>query len=118
MTCAIAVAIKGLVMGGATEEIFLFRPRIATPLVGGILINLIVLITFAELYWQLDQDEDQEHFGLGSVYDAYYFSTVTSSSVGYGDFLPKSKAAKTLTSVHILAMFFVMLPVVIKALEK
>lgn len=105
VTCAIAIALKGLVMSGATEEIVSFRPRIDTPLVGGILINLILLVVFAEVYWQLDQDEDQTHFGFGSVVDAYYFSTVTSSSVGYGDFLPKSKAAKMLTAVHILAFF-------------
>lgn len=105
-------------MSGAATEIVSFRPWVDNALVGGILSNLIVLVVFAELYWQLDQDDDEQHFGFASVVDAYYFSTVTSSSVGFGDILPKSNRAKMLTIVHILAMFFVMLPVVLKALEK
>lgn len=118
MACIIAIAVKGLAMSGAGKEIVSFRPWVNIPLVGGILSNLIVLIAFAELYWQVDQDEDHVHFGFSSPIDAYYFSIVTSSSVGYGDYLPKTPKAKVLTSVHILAMFFVMLPIVLKALEK
>lgn len=118
VACAIAIAVKGLAISGAAKEIVSFRPWFDNALVGGILSNMIMLVVFAELYWQVDQDEDQTHFGFASVVDAYYFSAVTSSSVGYGDFLPRSKKAKLLTSVHIMAMFFVMLPVVLKALEK
>ncbi|CAN0212180.1 unnamed protein product, partial [Ectocarpus sp. 12 AP-2014] len=86
-------------------------------LVGGILSNLILLVVFAELYWQLDQEDDETHFGFSSVIDAYYFSVVTSSSVEYGDILPKTPRAKLLTIAHIVAIFFVMLPVILKALE-
>ncbi|CAM9262949.1 unnamed protein product, partial [Hapterophycus canaliculatus] len=118
VACAIAIATKGLAMSGAATEIISFRPWVDNALVGGILSYLIVLVVFAELYWQLDQDDDEKHFGFASVVDAYYFSTVTSSSVGFGDILPKSNRAKLLTMAHILAMFFVMLPVVLKALEK
>lgn len=117
--CGIAIAIRGLMLSGGVKEIVSFRPWIDTSLVGGILSNLILLVVFAELYWQLDQgDDDHEHFGFSSAIDAYYFSAVTSSSVGYGDLLPKTPKAKLLTIAHILAMFFVMLPVVVKALEK
>lgn len=118
VTCGIAIALKGLVMSGGVKEIVSFRPWIDTSLVGGILSNLILLVVFAELYWQLDQGDDHAHFGFSSAIDAYYFSAVTSSSVGYGDLLPKTPKAKLLTIAHILAMFFVMLPVVVKALEK
>lgn len=117
VACAVAVALKSLVMTGAATDIVSFRPWIDTALVGGILSNLILLVIFAELYWQVDQD-DNKHFGFESVLDAYYFSTVTSSSVGYGDFSPKTPMAKRLTMAHVMSMFFVMLPVVVKALEK
>ena len=90
VACIIAIAVKGLAMSGAGKEIVSFRPWVNIPLVGGILSNLIVLIAFAELYWQVDQDEDHVHFGFSSAIDAYYFSIVTSSSVGYGDYLPKT----------------------------
>lgn len=118
VSCGIAIALRGLFVSGGVQEILSFRPWIDTTLVGGILSNLIVLVVFAELYWQVDQAGDHAHFGFSSAIDAYYFSAVTSSSVGYGDFLPKTPRAKLLTVLHILAMFFVMLPVVLKALEK
>ena len=79
--------------------------------------NLLLLIVFAEVYWYVDQ-EDEAHFGFESAVDAYYYSTVTSSSVGFGDILPRTTKAKVLTMAHIISMFFVMLPVVLKALEK
>lgn len=121
---AIALALKSLVATGAASDIFQFRPWIDTSLVGGIVSNLLLIVVFAELYWYVDQEDDdgddsgQAHFGFESAVDAYYYSTVTSSSVGFGDILPRTTKAKVLTMVHILSMFFVMLPVVLKALEK
>ncbi|CAM9692916.1 unnamed protein product [Pylaiella littoralis] len=89
---------------------------------GGILSNLIVVAVFEEIYWQVDRSTadspDQEHFGFGSVLDAYYYFVVTSSSVGYGDILPRTRKAKMLTIAHIMSMFFIMLPIVLKALER
>lgn len=119
VACAIAVAFKSLAMTGAVKEIVTYRPLIDTSLMGGIISNIILVVVFAELYWHVDQGEDdgREHFGFESALDAYYYSTVTSSSVGYGDILPKTPKAKILTSIHIMSMFFVMLPIVLKALE-
>ncbi len=116
VACAIALALKSL-----PSEIFTFKPWIDASLVGGILSNLVLLVVFAELYWHVDQEKDFErggqHFGFESALDAYYYSTVTSSSVGYGDFLPRTPKAKMLTMIHIVSVFFVMLPVILKALE-
>lgn len=117
VACALALALKMLAITGSAKEIASFRPLVDKSLTGGIISNLFVLVLFAEIYWQIDQDDTETHFGFESVLDAYYFSTVTSSSVGFGDYLPKTKKAKVLTMVHIMSMFFVMLPVVLKALE-
>lgn len=119
VACAIAIAFKSLAVTGAVKEIVTYRPLIDTSLMGGILSNLILVAVFAELYWHVDQGQDdgREHFGFESALDAYYYSTVTSSSVGYGDILPKTRKAKILTIIHIMSMFFVMLPMVLKALE-
>lgn len=112
-----AVLIKILQHTGGFREIWSFRLLKDTTLVGSIISNILVVIAFAELYWILDQDDSEEHFGFSDLIDAYYFSAVTSSSVGYGDFLPKTRKAKILTMIHILIMFFVVLPVVFEALK-
>lgn len=102
--------------GGIREIVSfsLFKDRV---LVDSIISNILVVVLFAELYWLLDQIEDEDHFGFDDPLDAYYFSMVTSSSVGYGDILPLTKKAKILTMVHIMTMFFVVLPIVLEALK-
>lgn len=112
-----AVLIKILQSTGGIKEITSFGLRKDTVLIGSIISNILVVIVFAELYYILDRDETEEHFGFESLTDAYYFSTVTSSSVGYGDILPKTKKAKILNMVHIMTMFFVALPVIFEALK-
>ena len=112
-----AILIKLLQRMGGLKEIFSFGIRSQYVLLGGIISNIIAVIVFAELYWILDQDDSEDHFGFRGILDAYYFSTVTSSSVGYGDFLPLSNKAKILNMVHILSMFFIVLPVVFEALK-
>lgn len=112
-----AILVKMLQRNGGFGEIASFGITKDTALVGSIISNILVVIVFAELYWILDQDDSEEHFGFQSPVDAYYFSTVTSSSVGYGDILPKTNKAKILNMAHILTMFFVVLPVVFEALK-
>lgn len=111
------VLVKLLQTSGGFHEILTFRPSENAALVSGIIFNILVIIMFGELYWNLDQYDSEEHFGFADPVDAYYFSLVTSSSVGYGDILPKTRKAKVLNMVHILTMFFVILPVVFEALK-
>ena len=114
----LAVLIKILKTTGGLKEITSFGIRKDTVLIGSIISNILVVIVFAELYYILDQDNtEEEHFGFENLTDAYYFSTVTSSSVGYGDILPKTKKAKILNMAHIMTMFFVALPVILEALK-
>jgi len=113
----LALLLKLLSKNGGISEITSFRPFGDTTLIGGIVSNILVVILFAELYWGLDKSDDEEHFGFKSPLDAYYFSTVTSSSVGYGDFLPLSNKAKMLNMTHIVVMFFIFIPIVLEALK-
>ena len=112
-----AVLVRMLQKNDGFREIGSFGLLKDRVLVSSIISNILVVIVFAELYWFLDQDETEEHFGFDEPLDAYYFSTVTSSSVGYGDVLPLSKKAKILNMVHIMTMFFVVLPIVFEALK-
>lgn len=41
-----------------------------------------------------------ESFGFNSILDPFYFSFTTMSSVGYGDFSPKTDMAKMLVMVQ------------------
>ena len=103
---------------GGISELTSFGFRKDTTLIGTIIVNVIIVTIFAESYWLLDNTgKDGEHFGFETPLDAYYFSTVTSSSVGFGDYLPKSGKAKILNIVHILTMFSIILPVIVRALE-
>jgi hypothetical protein len=111
------VLVKVLHKIGGFREIRTFGLLKDATITGSIIVNILVMIIFSELYWALDQDDSEEHFGFEDSVDAYYFSTVTSSSVGFGDVLPRSKKAKILVMIHIMTMFFVVLPIVLEALK-
>ena len=66
---------------GGISELTSFGFSKDTTLIGTIIINVIIVTIFAESYWLLDNTgKDGEHFGFETPLDAYYFSTVTSSS--------------------------------------
>ena len=55
--------------------------------------NLIIISTlFGIIYSSLEPG----HFQFKSVLDPFYFSFTTMSSVGYGDYTPKTNLAKIL----------------------
>ena len=53
---------------------------------------VIVALVYGWLYSRMGKDA----FEFGSAIDPYYFSFTTMASVGYGDFSPKTPAAKAL----------------------
>lgn len=53
---------------------------------------LVTTLVYGMLYSQMDPDE----FGFTNAIDPFYFSFSTMSTVGYGDFVPKSDRAKIL----------------------
>ena len=55
-----------------------------------------LVITIALLYGFLYSMLDPTEFGFKTALDPYYFSFTTMSSVGYGDFSPKTERAKML----------------------
>jgi len=116
---SLAALLKVFISNGGLEEIKTYSFFSNSTLIDGIIFNLITMAVFAELYWLLDKNskEGEEHFGFGGPVDAYYFSAITSSSVGYGDYSPKTNVSKILNMVHILTMFFVILPIVLEALK-
>jgi len=53
---------------------------------------VIVAVVYGWLYSRMSKDA----FEFGSAIDPYYFSFTTMATVGYGDFSPKTPAAKAL----------------------
>lgn len=54
------------------------------------------ILTIATLFGIIYGSLEPEHFGFESNLDPFYFSFTTMSSVGYGDYSPKTKLAKVL----------------------
>jgi hypothetical protein len=58
--------------------------------------NFLFLTTVALAYGFLYSRMDPKEFGFQSPVDPYYFAFTTMSTVGYGDFSPKTDRAKML----------------------
>jgi hypothetical protein len=66
------------------------------------------VILFAIIYWIMQRMSPGKHFkGLinNSWFDMLYFSTVTQSTVGYGDIVPKSKLARGIAMLQMLLVY-------------
>ena len=73
-----------------------------------------LVITVALLYGYLYSLMDPEEFGFKSALDPYYFSFTTMSSVGYGDFSPKTVRAKMLVMTQQAFIFGELLKLLFK----
>ena len=45
---------------------------------------------------------------MGVFFERFYFVLVTTSAVGYGDVIPKSRRLKMVNSVYILILIYIM----------
>lgn len=65
--------------------------------------NLMFILAFALIYHSLPKGSFNKPM---SLFDSLYFSTITHTTLGYGDFYPESKMAKSLSSIQSFVMFF------------
>jgi hypothetical protein len=47
---------------------------------------------------------DDDHWYL-LIFDAFYFTISTHTSLGYGDIIPKSRIIRMITSLHMISVF-------------
>jgi len=111
----IAMAVKVLKENGGVQELTSFK--VNPTLINGIIVNILMTIIFAEIYWRLDYGNDHKHFGFEEPIDAYYYVLVTNSTIGYGEITPKTKLAKSLVMGQITIMFFTVVPIIVEALK-
>jgi len=102
---------------GGFEEIKSFTGYRDVSLVGGIILNILLVLIFSEIYLTMDQLGDGKHFGGLDQIDAIYFSFITGSTTGYGDTLPKTKAAKIAVMSHVTLQMFVLVPMIIESFK-
>tara|TARA_B110000027_G_scaffold99608_1_gene105281 strand:+ start:880 stop:1170 length:291 start_codon:yes stop_codon:yes gene_type:complete len=61
-----------------------------------IMMLLITTFIFGFIYSKLDN----KHFGFKETIDPYYFSLTTMTTVGYGDYSPKTTTSKLIVMTH------------------
>jgi len=68
-------------------------------------ITLVVLCPEGEVHFRGITQEEDETFS-DKLFNRLYFTVVTSTTLGYGDVTPKSKMARSIVIIYMLAMFF------------
>jgi len=79
-------------------------------------IEYISILMIAAFYGIVYSLFDREEFGFTSKLDPFYFSLVTMSTVGYGDFSPKTTNAKIVTMTQHALMLVSSMSVVLKVI--
>jgi len=87
-----------------------------------IISHLKIIILFGVLYWIggkiesyygmkviEDGEETDELINPISLFDAFYFSLVTQTTVGYGDTIPESRLTQVINIMQLLSIFGVYL---------
>ncbi|MBL8895428.1 MAG: two pore domain potassium channel family protein [Rhizobiales bacterium] len=81
----------------------------AVPVFSFLLVYIFLTMIFGALYSILDEVTGRPHFALNGTQqpldlaDAIYFSIVTISTIGYGDIVATTSAARTLAALEIIA---------------
>jgi len=81
----------------------------AVPVFSFLLVYIFLTMIFGALYSLLDELSGRPHFALNGTQqpldlaDAIYFSIVTISTIGYGDIVATTSAARTLAALEIIA---------------
>jgi len=78
----------------------------------GIEIVVLILITF--IFGYIYSKIDNKHFGFKHKIDPYYFSLTTMTTVGYGDYIPKTNKAKVIVMIQQVFILITELSLILK----
>jgi voltage-gated potassium channel len=105
------------------EEFFHRMSLLAVPAFAFLTFYSLLVVVFASLYCILSQYSYEPHFHVGAVArplsysEAIHLSIATISTVGYGDIVPASNAARVLTSIEVICGVLLLLFGVSELLE-
>jgi voltage-gated potassium channel len=105
------------------EEFFSRMSRLAVPAFAFLTFYSLLVVVFASIYCILSQYSPDPHFRVGNVgrtitySEAIHLSIATISTVGYGDIVPSSNAARVLTSIEVICGVLLLLFGVSELLE-
>ena len=105
------------------EEFFHRMSRLAVPAFAFLTFYSLLVIVFASIYCILSQYSPEPHFRVANVArtitysEAIHLSIATISTVGYGDIVPASNAARVLTSIEVICGVLLLLFGVSELLE-
>ena len=68
-----------------------------------LIIYFILMVYFPECWEGLPESD------IYTLFDAFYFTTATHTSIGYGDITPKTRKLRLITSIHMLIVFSLIL---------
>lgn len=102
---------------GGFSEIINFSGYRDIQLLGAIILNIVLVLAFSEVYWLMDSSAEGEHFGFDEYLDSLYFSVVSSSSTGYGEITPRSKKARIVVMIHLVLQFFILVPILVESFK-
>ncbi len=118
-----SVAIFLVDAGLLFEEFFRRMSRLAVPAFAFLTFYSLLVVVFASVYCILSQYSPELHFRVDDVArtitysEAIHLSIATISTVGYGDIVPASNAARVLTSIEVICGVLLLLFGVSELLE-
>jgi len=76
-----------------------------------ILYHIIVILIFSVLYYFISKHygTERDKKQLKTVFDSFYLSTTTHSTIGYGDIAPESSILRATTIVHVLIVLSIVI---------
>lgn len=60
-----------------------------------------------ELYYEMKTLETNEYIKPMNMFDAFYFSLVTQTTVGYGNVLPKSRLSQAINIIQLFGLLLI-----------
>lgn len=78
------------------------------------IIEIIMLILLTLMFGFIYSILDNKHFGFKETIDPYYFSLTTMTTVGYGDYSPKTTKSKLIVMIHQLFLLITEMSLVLK----
>lgn len=72
-----------------------------------LLFNIILITIFTFIYKFIDYIDNKAFSKRLSTFDSFYFSAISSFTIGYGDIIPKSKLAKIAVIINTLLFWMI-----------